>query len=65
MQSAILAAVQDGSLRKDRYQSYVKLMKESAFHEMSYAERRKKDKQFGRMLKTAMDQVKKRKPSSP
>jgi ribosome biogenesis GTPase len=62
---AILAAVQDGSLSKDRYQSYVKLMKESAFHEMSYAERRKKDKQFGRMVKTAMDQMKKRKPSSP
>jgi ribosome biogenesis GTPase / thiamine phosphate phosphatase len=62
---AILAAVQDGSLSEDRYQGYVKLMKESAFHEMSYAERRKKDKQRGRMIKTAMDQMKKRKPSSP
>jgi len=27
-------------------------------------ERRKKDKQFGRMVKTAMDQMKRRKPSS-
>ncbi len=61
---AILAAVQEGTLGEDRYQSYVKLMKESAFHEMSYAERRKKDKQFGRMVKTAMDQMKRRKPSS-
>lgn len=61
---AILHAVQAGDLSQDRYQSYVKLMKESAFHEMTYAERRQKEKQFGRMMKTAMDQLKKRKPSS-
>jgi ribosome biogenesis GTPase len=61
---AILAAVEKGTLGKERYQSYIKLMKESAFHEMSYAERRKKDRQFGRMVKTAMDQMKRRKPSS-
>ena len=61
---AILAAVQEGTLSEVRYQSYVKLMKESAFHEMSYAERRKKDKQFGRMVKTAIDQMKRRKPTS-
>jgi ribosome biogenesis GTPase len=61
---AILAAIQNGSLSEARYQSYVKLIKESEFHEMSYVERRKKDKQFGRMIKTAMQQLKKRKPSS-
>jgi ribosome biogenesis GTPase / thiamine phosphate phosphatase len=61
---AILAAVEEGTLGKDRYQGYLKLMKESAFHEMSYVERRKKDKRFGRMVKTAMDQIKRRKPSS-
>jgi ribosome biogenesis GTPase len=61
---AVLAAVQRGELSQDRYQSYIKLMKESEFHEMTYAERRKKDKQFGRMIKTAMEQLKKRKPSS-
>lgn len=61
---AILAAVQTGSLSEPRYQSYMKLVKESQFHEMSYVERRKKDKQFGRMIKTAMQQLKKRKPSS-
>jgi ribosome biogenesis GTPase len=61
---AILLAVQDGSLSEARYQSYVKLIKESEFHEMSYAERRKKDRRFGRMMKTAMQQLKKRKPSS-
>jgi ribosome biogenesis GTPase len=61
---AILAAVQSGSLEEARYQSYMKLIKESQFHEMTYVERRKKDKQFGRMIKTAMEQLKKRKPSS-
>ena len=61
---AILLAVQTGSLSETRYQSYVKLTKESRFHEMTYVERRKKDKQFGRMVKTAMQELKKRKPSS-
>jgi ribosome biogenesis GTPase len=61
---AILAAVQAGSLSEARYRSYIKLIKESQFHEMTYMERRKKDKQFGRMIKTAKEQFKKRKPSS-
>jgi ribosome biogenesis GTPase len=61
---AILDAVLSGSLDEARYQNYMKLVKESQFHEMTYVERRKKDKQFGRMIKTAMQQLKKRKPSS-
>ncbi len=56
---AILAAVQSKELAEERYQSYVKLVKESLFHQMSYVERRKKDKQFGRMVKNAMKHVKK------
>jgi ribosome biogenesis GTPase / thiamine phosphate phosphatase len=61
---AILNAVQSGSLEETRYQDYMKLTKESQFHAMTYAEKRKKDKQFGRMIKTAMQELKKRKPSS-
>jgi ribosome biogenesis GTPase len=61
---AILDAVQSGSLGEAMYRSYMKLVKESQFHEMTYVERRKKDRQFGRMVKTAMEQLKKRKPSS-
>lgn len=61
---AILAAVQSGSLSEPKYRSYMKLIRESQFHEMTYVERRKKDKQFGRMIKTAVEQLKKRKPSS-
>ncbi len=59
---AILKAVASRELSAERYESYMKLMRESQFHEMSYVERRKKDKQFGRMIKSAMDEIKKRKP---
>ncbi len=48
---AILAAIQDGILRRDHLDDYVKLTKEAEFHEMSYRDRRKKDKAFGRMVK--------------
>jgi len=41
----------------------MKLIKESKYHEMTYLERRKKDKQFGRMVKTTLQELKKRKPS--
>jgi len=60
---AILMAVQSGTLSDERYRSYMKLRKESEFNQMSYVERRKKDKQFGRMVNTAMKEIKKRKPS--
>ncbi len=57
---AILAAVQAGTLEEERYRSYLKLLKESAFHQMSYVERRRKEKQFGRMVKSVMKHVRKK-----
>jgi ribosome biogenesis GTPase len=57
---AILIAVKTKELDEERYQSYMKLIKESEFHQMSYVERRKKDKQFGRMMKTAKKQIRKK-----
>jgi ribosome biogenesis GTPase len=57
---AILVAIQAGTLAEDRYRSYLKLMKESAFHQMSYVERRRKEKQFGRMVKSVMKHVRKK-----
>ncbi len=57
---AILEAVRSGELDEQRYRNYVKLMKESAFHQMSYTEKRKREKQFGRMIKTAKKQVRKK-----
>jgi ribosome biogenesis GTPase len=61
---AILKAVENVELDRERYRSYLKLMKESEFYQMSYIEKRKKDKQFGRMVNVAMKQLHKRKPSA-
>jgi ribosome biogenesis GTPase / thiamine phosphate phosphatase len=55
---AVRAAVEKGDLDQDRYANYLKLKKESDYHEMSYRDKRKKDKAFGRFIKSA----KKRKP---
>jgi len=55
---AVLAAVSNGELSKDRYSSYMKLQKESEYHEMSYVDKRKKDRAFGRFIKSAMKQMK-------
>lgn len=49
---AVLAAIEDGTLNEDHYRNYVKLNKESEFHEMSYLDKRKKDKAFGRLIKS-------------
>lgn len=51
---AVLNAVEDGQLSAERYQNYIKMNKESTFNEMSYLEKRKKDKQFGKFIKTVM-----------
>lgn len=55
---AIRAAVESGALSRERYVSYLKLKKESEFHEMSYLEKRKKDKAFGRFIKTVKKNLK-------
>lgn len=49
---AVLEAVKNGELSDDRYQSYIKLKKENEYHDMSYVEKRKKDREFGRFIKT-------------
>lgn len=53
---AVLAAVESGELSEDRYESYLKLARESAHYEMTYVERRKKDKAFGKMVKSVLKQ---------
>ncbi len=59
---AVLRALEEGTLSRERYDSYLKLRKESAFHEMSYLERRKKDKEFGRMIKSVKQHMRKKSP---
>ena len=51
---AILAAISEGELSEQRYNNYIKMKNESAFNEMSYSEKRKKDKDFGKMIKSVM-----------
>jgi len=55
---AIRAALESGELSEDRYSSFIKLKKESEYHEMSYQDKRKKDKAFGRFIKSAKKRMK-------
>lgn len=57
---AVLDAVEKDQLSADRYQNYIKMTKESTYNEMSYLEKRKKDKQFGKLCKTVMKHKKSR-----
>jgi ribosome biogenesis GTPase len=51
---AVREAIERGELGEARLRSYLKLRKESAFHESSYVERRKKDREFGRFVRSVM-----------
>jgi ribosome biogenesis GTPase len=55
---AVLAAIKSGELSEARYCSYMKLKKESEYREMSYMDKRKKDRAFGRFIKSAMKKMK-------
>jgi ribosome biogenesis GTPase len=57
---SVQTAIQKGELNQAHYQSYLKLKKESEFHEMSYIDKRKKDRAFGRFVKSVMDHKDKR-----
>ena len=57
---AILAAIKDRELDEQRYRNYLKMKQESAFHEMSYSEKREKDKTFGKMIKSVVKSKKRR-----
>jgi ribosome biogenesis GTPase len=49
---AVLDALDSGRISVDHYENFVKLRKESKYYQMSYAEKRKKDKDFGRFIKS-------------
>jgi ribosome biogenesis GTPase len=50
---AVLAAVKSGALARGHYDNYLALREESKFSRMSPAEKRKKDRAFGRLVKSA------------
>lgn len=57
---ALLAALESGELSQERYQSYLSLLKESAYNQMSYLEKREKDRKFGQFIKSVKKQNKKK-----
>lgn len=57
---AVEAAVLDGALDAARHRSYLRLRRESARNRMSLAERRRKDRSFGRMCKSVMKERRRR-----
>jgi len=50
----VIHAVENGELDHKRYLSFLKLRRESEHNEMSYFEKRRKDKKFGKMVKQVM-----------
>ncbi len=55
---AILTAIANGELSEERYRSYLKLKKETEHHDLSYFEKRRKDRAFGRFVKSAKKHMK-------
>ena len=59
---AVLKAVEDKKLDRNRYQNYIKLKKENEYYRMTDLEKREKDRKFGKFVKKALEQLKEIKP---
>jgi ribosome biogenesis GTPase len=55
---AVRLALENQTLSEDRYQSYLKLKKETEHHALSHVEKRRKDRSFGRFIKSAKKSLK-------
>lgn len=55
---AVLKAIESGVIDSDHYDNFLKLRSESEHYQASYVERRKKDKEFGRYIKSAKKDLK-------
>ena len=51
---AVIEALENGELDNERYGNFIKLKKESAYYERTYLEKRKKDKEFGKLIKSVL-----------
>ena len=58
---AVLDALHRKEISEERYNNYIKIYKESLYNEMSYVEKRQKDKKFGKFFHSTMKDVKKMK----
>ena len=52
IECAVIAAVDSGEIDKSSYENYLKMEREKEHFESTVAEKRKKDKDFGKMVKT-------------
>jgi ribosome biogenesis GTPase len=57
---AVLNALKKGDISNERYESFLKMSKESAYYNLSYLEKRQRDKKFGKMVKSVMKHKKKK-----
>jgi ribosome biogenesis GTPase len=48
---AVLLAIENGEIDKSSYENYQKMVKEKEHYEATVAEKRKKDRAFGKMIK--------------
>jgi len=48
---AVLAAVENGELDRNSYENYLKMERENEHYESTVAERRRKDREFGKVIK--------------
>ena len=54
---AVLNALERGEIDAEHYDNFIKLRRESEHHLLSYAEKRKKDREFGRFIKSAKKEL--------
>lgn len=55
---AVVKAIKSGDLDKDKYDNYIKLVKENEYNTMTKLEKREKDRKFGKFIKEAKKQIK-------
>ena len=58
---AVLEAIKNGEIVKSAYENYLKIEKEKTYFESSIIDRRKKDKDFGKMVKNYKKDINKNK----
>jgi len=57
---AVKEAVEQGIIEEERYNNFLKIHKESAYYEMSYLEKRRRDKAFGKIMKNYKKSMRKK-----
>lgn len=58
---AVRTAIEDGTLDERRLSSYLKLLREQAFNKATLAEKRARDREFGRYVRSVMENKQKEK----